>query len=93
MVRRLGDEYPNAQEFTRDVTRTVYHMRRMSEEVAMGVMKVCGAHGYVKARPLERIVRDLIGGNVMAWKTDQLAMTLGQGALGMPITITGPAGA
>lgn len=93
MVGRLSHEYPTAQEFTRDVTRTVYHMRRMSEEVAMGVMKVCGAHAYVKTRPLERIVRDLIGGNVMAWKTDQLAMTLGQGALGMPITIAGPAGA
>ncbi len=92
MVRSLDETFPSQHEFTRKVTRTVYHLRRMGEEIAVESMKVCGAHAYVKKRPMERMVRDLIGGNVMAWKTDQLAMTLGQGALGMPITITGPAG-
>lgn len=93
MVDSLATPYPSTHEFTRSITRTVYHLRRMSEEVALGAMKVCGAHAYVRNRPLERIVRDMIGGNVMAWKTDQLALTLGRGALGMPITIVGPAGA
>ncbi len=93
MVRRLDTPFPSTEEFTRSMVRTVYHLRRMGEEVAMGAMRVCGAHAYVKNRPLERIFRDLVGGNVMAWKTDQLLQTLGQGALGMPITIVGPAGA
>ncbi|MDZ7729603.1 MAG: acyl-CoA dehydrogenase family protein [Dehalococcoidia bacterium] len=93
MVRTLDETFASPQEFTRQLTRTIYHTRRMSEEVSMGAMKVCGAHAYVKTRPLERIVRDMIGGNVMAWKTDQLSLMLGQAALGLPITITGPAGA
>jgi alkylation response protein AidB-like acyl-CoA dehydrogenase len=91
-VARLSTAFPNPQEFTRHIVRTVYHLRRMSEEIAMGAMKVCGAHAYVRSRPLERIVRDLLGGVVMAWKTDELVQTLGRGALGMPITIVGPAG-
>lgn len=91
-VRRVDSPFPSGQAFTRHLVRTVYHLRRMTEEVAMGAMKVCGAHAYVRARPLERIFRDLIGGVVMGWKTDELVQTLGRGALGMPITIVGPAG-
>ncbi|WGY00351.1 acyl-CoA dehydrogenase family protein [Nocardioides sp. QY071] len=75
-----------------DLVRTLFHLRRMAEEVALGVMKICGAHGYVTAQPLERMVRDLFGGVVMAWKTDQLQLTLGVGTLGRPIRFTGPAG-
>lgn len=82
-----GEDVP-----TRDLVRTLFHLRRMSEEVAMGAMKVCGAHGYVTAQRLERIFRDMVGGVVMAWKTDQLQQTLGVGALGRPIVFTGPAG-
>ena len=82
-----GDEVPD-----RDLVRTIFHLRRMTEEVSMGAMKICGAHGYVTAQKLERIFRDLIGGLVMAWKTDQLQQTLGVGALGRPIAFTGPAG-
>jgi alkylation response protein AidB-like acyl-CoA dehydrogenase len=92
MVRRLNDPFDGPQDFLRTVVRTVYHLRRMSEEVAQGSMRVCGAHAYVKSRPLERIVRDMIGGNVMAWKTDELRLSLGVSALGMPITFVGPAG-
>ena len=91
-ARRLDDTFASPQEFTRLMIRTVYHLRRMGEEVAQGAMKVCGAHAYVRNRPLERIFRDLVGGNVMAWKTDELLLGLGQGALGMPVTITGPGG-
>jgi hypothetical protein len=46
----------------------------------------------VRNRPLERIFRDMVGGNVMAWKTDELVMSLGQSALGLPISFVGPAG-
>lgn len=91
-VARLDSTFATPQHFTRHLVRTVYHLRRMTEEVAMGAMKVCGAHAYVRTRPLERIVRDMLGGVVMAWKTDELVQTLGKGALGMPITIVGPAG-
>lgn len=88
-VARLdaGEDVP-----ARDLVRTLFHLRRMAEEVSMGSMKVCGAHGYVTAQKLERIFRDLLGGVVMAWKTDQLQQTLGIGALGRPIAFTGPAG-
>jgi alkylation response protein AidB-like acyl-CoA dehydrogenase len=92
-VRRLETPFPDQQSFVRHLVLTVYHLRRMAEEVAMGSMRVCGAHAYVRNRPLERIFRDLVGGAVMAWKTDQLVQTLGQGALGLPVTIVGPAGA
>lgn len=92
LIRRLDDPFPSAQEFVRCLVRTVYHLRRMSEEVAQGAMRVCGAHAYVRNRPLERIFRDLVGGNVMAWKTDELVVSLGQGALGIPISFVGPAG-
>lgn len=91
-VRRLDTPFPDAQSFTRHLVRTVYTLRRMSEEVSQGAMRVCGAHAYVRNRPLERIFRDMVGGNVMAWKTDELQQALGQSALGMPITFVGPAG-
>lgn len=92
MIRRL-DQYDDEHKLTRDLVRTLFHLRRMAEEVSMGAMKTCGAHGLVTERPLERIFRDLIGGVVMAWKTDQLQQTLGVGALGRPIRFTGPGGA
>lgn len=91
-ARRLDSPFESPQAFLRYITRTVYHLRRMSEEVAQGSMRVCGAHAYVRARPLERIFRDMVGGNVMAWKTDELQQNLGLAALGMPITFVGPAG-
>lgn len=91
-VRRLDTPFESNQAFLRHLVRTVYHLRRMSEEVSAGAMRVCGAHAYVKAKPLERIYRDMVGGNVMAWKTDELLFSLGVGALGNPISFVGPAG-
>lgn len=91
-IARLDTPFPSVQAFTRHLVRTVYHLRRMVEEVLMEAMRTCGAHAYVRSRPLERMVRDLMGGVVMAWKTDELAQVLGRGALGLPITLVGPAG-
>ena len=91
-VDRLETPFESNQAFTRHLVRCVYHLRRMSEEVSHGAMKVCGAHAYVKNRPLERIFRDMVGGNVMAWKTDELMHSLGLSALGQPISFVGPAG-
>lgn len=88
----LEREFDDVQAFTRHQVRAVYHLRRMSEEIASGCMRVCGAHAYVTGRPLERIFRDLVGANVMAWKTDHLLHLLGMSALGQPITLVGPAG-
>jgi len=93
LVARLeGGAAATDPALSRDVVRTVFHLRRMTEEVALGTMKTCGAHAYVTTRPLERIFRDLMGGVVMAWKTDQLQHTLGLGALGHSVTFTGPGG-
>jgi alkylation response protein AidB-like acyl-CoA dehydrogenase len=64
----------------------------MAEEVTLGCMKVCGAHAYVRGRPLERIYRDLTGCVAMAWKTDLLKQQLGLGALGRPFVPGGPVG-
>jgi alkylation response protein AidB-like acyl-CoA dehydrogenase len=91
-VASLDRPFDDVQAFTRHLVRVVYHLRRMSEEVSAGCMKVCGAHAYVAGRPLERIFRDLVGANVMAWKTDHLLHSLGLSALGRPITLVGPAG-
>jgi len=91
-VRCLSEPGGDAQAFTRQMVRTVYHLRRMAEEIAQDSLRICGAHAYVSGRPLERIFRDLVGANVMAWKTDQLVQMLGLGALGREITLAGPAG-
>jgi alkylation response protein AidB-like acyl-CoA dehydrogenase len=91
-VRRIEAGALDPETAARDLVRVVYHLRRMSEEVAMGAMKTCGAHAYVTHRSLERTFRDLVGGVVMAWKTDQLRQTLGMGALGHTITFAGPGG-
>ena len=91
-IRKLDEPFPSPQEFTRHLLLTMYHLRRMSEEVSAGAMRVCGAHAYVRGKSLERIFRDMIGGNVMAWKTDELRMLLGQGALGMQVSFGGPVG-
>lgn len=91
-VRRLDGPFDDVPHFTRHMVRTVYHLRRMSEEVANDAMRTCGAHAYVTGSRLERIYRDMIGGNVMAWKTDQLVQMLGLSALGREITLAGPAG-
>jgi alkylation response protein AidB-like acyl-CoA dehydrogenase len=92
MAARLESPFPTPAEFTRALLRTTFHVRRMTEEVALGAMKVCGAHAYVRSRPLERIVRDMFGGIVMAAKTDQMQQLLGRGALGMPVQFGGIGG-
>jgi alkylation response protein AidB-like acyl-CoA dehydrogenase len=91
-VRRLDGPFDDVAQFTRHMVRTVYHLRRMSEEVASDAMRTCGAHAYVTGSRLERIYRDMVGGNVMAWKTDQLVHMLGLASLGREITLAGPAG-
>ncbi|MFN0093744.1 MAG: acyl-CoA dehydrogenase family protein [Dehalococcoidia bacterium] len=92
LVRRLDTAVQGDQQaLNQEMVRVIYHLRRMGEEVAAGAMRTCGAHAYVRARSLERIFRDLVGSNVMAWKTDMLRQTLGQAALGIPITVGGPA--
>jgi len=91
-VRCRSEPGGDAQLFTRRLVRAVYHLRRMSEEIAQDSPRICGAHAYVSGRPLERIFRDLVGANVMAWKTDQVVQMLGVGALGREITLAGPAG-
>ncbi len=91
-VREVERPYPDRQSFVRMQVQTTHAMRRAAEEVAMLAIKTTGAHAYVKGQPLERLYRDLTGGIVMAWKTDELQHSLGLAALGEEITIVGPAG-
>lgn len=93
LVERLGTPFPSIEDFTNALLHTTYVLRRMTEEVAMGAMKVCGAHAYVRSHPLERLHRDLMGCVVMAWKTDDLVLQLGRAALGLPTVFAGPVGA
>ncbi len=91
-VSEVDRAYDDRQSFIRMQVRTTHHLRRMAEEVAQISIKTTGAHAYVKGRVLERLYRDLTGGIVMAWKTDELQHSLGLAALGEEITIVGPAG-
>ena len=91
-VDEVDRAYADRQSFVRMQVRTTHHLRRMAEEVAQISIKTTGAHAYVKGHPLERLYRDLTGGIVMAWKTDELQHSLGLAALGEEITIVGPAG-
>ena len=91
-VREVDRPYSDRQSFIRMQVRTTHHLRRMAEEIAQISIKTTGAHAYVKGHPLERLYRDLTGGIVMAWKTDELQHSLGLAALGEEITIVGPAG-
>ncbi len=91
-VAQVEQPYADRQSFIRMQVRATHHLRRMAEEVAQISIKTSGAHAYVKGQPLERLYRDLIGGIVMAWKTDELQHSLGLAALGQEITIVGPAG-
>ena len=91
-VGEVDRAYSDRQSFIRMQVRTTHHLRRMAEEVAQISIKTTGAHAYVKGQPLERLYRDLTGGIVMAWKTDELQHSLGLAALGEEITIVGPAG-
>ena len=91
-LRQVEEPFPDRQSFVRFQVRTTYHLRRMAEEVAQGAISVAGAHGYVRGSEIDRLYRDLTGGIVMAWKTEELRHSLGLSALGQEITIVGPAG-
>ena len=81
-LRQVEEPFPDRQSFVRYQVRTTYHLRRMAEEVAQGAISVAGAHGYVRGSEIDRLYRDLTGGIVMAWKTDELRHSLGLSALG-----------
>ena len=91
-LRQVEEPFPDRQSFVRFQVRTTYHLRRMAEEVAQGAISLAGAHGYVRGSAIDRLYRDLTGGIVMAWKTEELRHSLGLSALGQEITIVGPAG-
>ena len=89
-IDRIETPFESPAEFNRALGVVIFHLRRMCEEVAMLAMKVCGAHAYVRNRPMERIYRDLTGCVVMAWKTGLLAQQIGLATLGRPFLIGGP---
>ena len=78
-------------EAVRDLARKKFAERAAQYDRERRFMRTCGAHACVSGSRLERI-RDMVGGNVMAWKTDPLVQRLGLSALGRDITLAGPAG-
>ncbi len=91
-LEQVETPYSDRQAFLHMQVRVTHHLRRMAEEVAKLGMSITGAHAFVKGAPIERLYRDLTGGNVMAWKTGELRQSMGLAALGEPIVLAGPAG-
>jgi alkylation response protein AidB-like acyl-CoA dehydrogenase len=70
----------------------MYHMRRMCEEVATATFRLAGAHGFVAARPIERVYRDLMGMIATSYKAPDLVENIGRAALGLPFVINAAGG-
>ncbi len=60
----------------------MYHMRRMCEEVTRESFRLAGAHGFVTARPYERMFRDMMGYVATAYKAPEMEEHLGRAGLG-----------
>lgn len=60
----------------------IYHMRRMCEEVTRESFRLAGAHGFVTARPYERMFRDMMGYIATAYKAPEMEEHLGRAGLG-----------
>ncbi|HEY4025189.1 MAG TPA: acyl-CoA dehydrogenase family protein [Candidatus Dormibacteraeota bacterium] len=71
---------------------TMYHMRRMCEEVATSTFRLAGAHGFVAARPIERTYRDLMGFVATSYKAPDLVENIGRAALGLPFVLNAAGG-
>ena len=61
----------------------LYHVRRMTEEVARESFRLAGAHGIVAASPYERMYRDLLAQTAIILKAPQMEEHLGRAELGM----------
>ena len=61
----------------------LYHVRRMTEEVARESFRLAGAHGIVAAGPYERMYRDLLAQTAIIFKAPEMEEHLGKAELGM----------
>ncbi len=61
----------------------LYHIRRMTEEVAKESFRLAGAHGIVAASPYERLYRDLMAQSAIIFKAPEMEEHLGKAELGM----------
>ena len=61
----------------------LYHVRRMTEEVARESFRLAGAHGIVAASPYERMYRDLLAQTAIILKAPEMEEHLGKAELGM----------
>ena len=61
----------------------LYHIRRMTEEVARESFRLAGAHGIVAASPYERMYRDLLAQTAIIFKAPEMEEHLGKAELGM----------
>jgi alkylation response protein AidB-like acyl-CoA dehydrogenase len=61
----------------------LYHIRRMTEEVARESFRLAGAHGIVAATPYERMYRDLLAQTAIIFKAPEMEVHLGKAELGM----------
>jgi hypothetical protein len=90
---RFLDESPQSSEdIRRRFAHVLYHWKLTLNEFITGAVHVGGAHGYVSGQPIERLIRDLIGCEVMAWRTDDMPRVLAGILFGEPIKLPGLAG-
>ena len=61
----------------------LYHIRRMTEEVARESFRLAGAHGIVAASPYERMYRDLLAQTAIIFKAPEMEEHLGKAELGL----------
>ena len=61
----------------------LYHVRRMTEEVARESFRLAGAHGIVALNPYERMYRDLMAQTAIIFKAPEMEEHLGKAELGM----------
>ena len=96
MLRQFADrvdgEPTTRQELQVVFARTAYHWKLTMDEFCTGAMRVAAAHGYVAGSPIERLVRDLYGCNVMGYRTDDLPRHLGNDLFGEDVRLSGLAG-
>ena len=81
-IERICDPAMGEVERADRMLLAMYHMRRMCEEVTRESFRLAGAHGFVTARPYERMFRDMMGYVATAYKAPEMEEHLGRAGLG-----------
>ena len=81
-IEKISDPSMGEVERADRMLIAMYHMRRMCEEVTRESFRLAGAHGFVTARPYERMYRDMMGYIATAYKAPEMEEHLGRAGLG-----------